>query len=236
MRLLPLVLACAIVLPAALAAQDSSAQKRAADSTEPVYVSEPPMSPMPTRWTAPESLAARDTARAHAAATGLRWYAHDRAKAFGLLNLEDALPRPGRHELRLWYGFGLFGVGLVRLWDDGRWHACLAPAEGEIDRDGALARTPPAPSARVRRAWTTAVAAGMLRLPAEPPPRPAMVLDGEAFVFEWFDGKRFGWSVADNPDSFRTPSDLLAIRVEKAFFKALGPVPRCGPEPGPDAD
>ena len=132
-------------------------------------------------------------------------------------NLPRLANRTGRaKELRLWYGFGLFGTGMIRLWQDSTvWHACRFPAEGEVSR-GAV---PALASDSVAALWQAAVDSGLLRLPRFPDrgDNIGMVMDGHSWVLESYDGRKYRVAEADNPDSFKSKDDRRVVAVAEAI-------------------
>lgn len=141
----------------------------------------------------------------------LMWAARDRARELGVTDLSTFSPDLGVRELRLWYGFGLFGVGMVRMWEEPQgWQLCQYLAEGEILTDSTLAAKPPSvPSKLIALAWKGAVAAGLLELPPAPrrPENSGSAVDGNSWVLEWYDGERYGAAGADNPDLYKSADD-----------------------------
>jgi hypothetical protein len=138
---------------------------------------------------------------------------YDAAARLHLTDLRTAAPGAAR-ELRVWDGFGMFGVRLIALQEtpQRRWRAFAAyPADGDSSvRILALPDT-----TDWARRWRTAVGAGLLHLP----PYPArdttdfLVNDGYSAVIEWFDGAHYGVSGAANPTSYCSRDDerLLAV-------------------------
>ena len=139
----------------------------------------------------------------------------ERAGELQVADLPARLPKPGLRELRLWYGFGLSGTGMTRMWEDPRgWRVCRYQEEGEVG-PGPDAHTPAVPSDSLARVWNAFVAEGLLELPPAPhrPETGMSVVDGYSWVLEWFDGKDYGAAGADNPKTFNSPDDQHLERV-----------------------
>jgi len=147
----------------------------------------------------------------------LMWAVRERANELGAGNLRGNPPVPGLRELRLWYGFGLYGTGMIRMWESpSGWRVCQYLAEGEILRDSSAAtRQSPIPSEDIAQVWKQAVAEGLLELPPAPrrPKGSMQVADGHSWVLEWYDGKRYGAAGADNPETFESPDDQQLEKV-----------------------
>jgi hypothetical protein len=147
--------------------------------------------------------------------------------ASGRLELQDlASPTHVGRELRLWYGFGLFGVRLLILRENqSKWRAFGAYP---VDRapTPSIAALPDSSDWACR--WQAALNEGLLQL--RPYPRrdstTIRVNDGYSAVIEWFDGARYGISGADNPGSYGSPDDRHLLRVLDAVLDD-GAVPRC---------
>jgi hypothetical protein len=124
-------------------------------------------------------------------------------------------------ELRVWHGFGLWGVALYSLrLEHGAWHEYqLYPTQG--DSLARLQRTDTLPTPVDR--WSAGVRAGLLSLPPFPDRGVTnkVINDGYSAVLEWWNAGAYGVSGADNPDAFCSPDDRRILRVLGAI---LGPL------------
>jgi len=138
------------------------------------------------------------------------------ASRVGLVSLKDGLPA-GDQEVRIWSGFGLGGIQLVRaVRHDGRW---------TISRSDEVSRTTPHPLGRWiedsvwTRRWTPAIADSFAALPATPrhPPDAPLVTDGWSVVIEFADGRTYHIAGAGNPQSYCSADDRRMLRVVAAL-------------------
>jgi hypothetical protein len=152
-------------------------------------------------------------------------FAREYGQRLGLPDLRHATLAPDDLEVRLWSGFGLTGVHLLRLErQDGRWRA----TEFHPDRVGSdsLGRAFPDSVAWVQR-WMRAIDAGLLALPAVPQRNdPRMIADGHSFVVEYRLQDRYGTAGADNPAIYCSADDRQLLRV---VGELLGQVEECRP-------
>src|SRR5262245_34777775 len=88
--------------------------------------------------------------------------------------------------LRIGYGFGVYGMGVARLWEvGGTWRACEFLAEGQM---GFRPIQPELSSDSVAAIWKAAIDSGLRKLPRFPDRGSdnRLVLDGTSYVVEWF--------------------------------------------------
>ena len=148
------------------------------------------------------------------------------AAGLGLSDLAQSQSAPSDLEVRLWHGFGLFGVhGLIVTRQGPRWSAItVTPGPPQMH-----------PPTRVRYissrladtvSWATTWAAvqqlGLERLPPVPLRDPTiMVNDGNSYVMEWRDGNRYRTAVYGNPQVFKTADDTLMQAIaDSLLFRA----------------
>ena len=143
-------------------------------------------------------------------------YVRTAAVRLSLADLREAQPGAQR-EVRLWHGFGLFGVELVIIREASpAWRAYTV----DPDNSDSTPHFAPLPDTTDwGKRWWAAVNAGMLQLPPYPHRDPPHfgALDGYSAVLEWFDGTNYGIAGANNPDAFCSSDDRRIMAVLNAL-------------------
>ena len=144
--------------------------------------------------------------------------AHALADSLGLPDLRRPLPDSGDVELRLWEGWGLTGITLLRLRRmGGHWSA----ERYVIDRRQDWRPGPLPDSVDWAARWRQTVAAGLFELPRWPS-RPLkdqerVIEDGTLWLVEAQRGGHYWLAEADNPELFCSADDRRLLAVVRAL-------------------
>ena len=129
----------------------------------------------------------------------------------------------GRMEVRVWSGFGLTGIWLVRAVQDGA-HWITTEISNPL-RVATASFRPWISESCWRQRWTKDVAKAFFALPASPVRPPSYmypVNDGSAIFMEVVDGPRYHIAGADNPTIHNSKDDQRLLRIMKAIFPPNG--------------